>query len=348
MRRVVDLVDVFLPEDHNDHVDNWKEQVQLLKERISAYPEIEPLVSQLEDIVSKMRYVSEGDYYYADDHNLFVQAWRTKLEIDKEMLPGDSDVAQLESVVSQMREVKPGDFYYAMHHNLFADAWDIQERINAKLPRGAAIVLDKGDWSGMLQYAIDGAVVLVGVSIGTATPSDVLSLLNDREIKLHVLIDTQPYHKQYCGAFKDILYAVDHFTGAGSGSTTIYWDHDRSYFGTTDIETLYDYFPKNEDRAPDCTNWTEPNPDYYAYKYVGKGVVVELPYDGSWKSVDWLDKYIWWKPCKYPETWKATRVIVISGTETDTPAWHEYPTLDETLKAWAEQRGWRFLDLRTA
>jgi len=137
LRKVVDLVKdisgTFIKEDHNDHVDNWKEQLDLCKIWVETFPEIESLVEQLEDIVNQMRYVKNGDYYLSKDHNLFVQAWQIKLEIDKTIAGDLEQVSKLEEIVSQMETIKAGDIYFAMHHNLFADAWQIQEEINSYL-----------------------------------------------------------------------------------------------------------------------------------------------------------------------------------------------------------------------
>ena len=350
LRRVFDSLDVFEDYDHNDHVNNWIGQVEVCKGWASLlreqYPEIEDYVAQLENIVKQMRYVQKGDYYTAKDHNLFVRAWKKLLEIDRIIAshqPGLSElVTELEGIVYRMKEIASGEYYRAEYHNLFADAWDVQLKISVC----EVIILPRGDWQGMLEYVTDTAVVFVDVNIETATPDDVLSLLSTYAVKLLVMIDTQPYHKGYCGAFRDILYTVDYFTGYGSGRVDLNFDHDKQYFEADSVPSLYDYFPKNADRAPDVTPWTMPYPDYWGYKYVKNGVVVEVPYDGSWLSTRWLDKFIFWKPCSYPEIWAPVRIIVISNTTTDAAFAHEYPTLDETLKALAEQYNWIFKDLR--
>jgi len=133
LRKVIDLVDKFLPEDHNDHVDNWNKQISICRGWTRFYPEIESLFNQLESLVSSMRYVKYGDYYYANEHNLFVRAWKKLIEIDRVVASYAPEFSQIEKIVGQMSEIKPGDFYLAMHHNLFADAWKLQEQINAAI-----------------------------------------------------------------------------------------------------------------------------------------------------------------------------------------------------------------------
>ena len=346
LRKVIDLTDKFLEKDHNDHVDNWNEQINICRGWTIFYPEIESIFNQLESLVSSMRYVKYGDYYYADDHNLFVRSWKKLIEIDRVVVSYPPEFSKLEKIVGQMSEIKPGDFYLAMHHNLFAEAWELQDKLNAEAPKGDVIILPRHDWDGMLDYAVDNAVVFVEVDIGTAAPTDVLDLLNSKKVKLIITVDTEPYHNSAVPAFKDIMFKVDKLTSTSAPNYfTIYQSHDAKHFESSTVPGLYDYLIDKDDHAPDVTRWTS-GTDYYAYKYVGKGVLVEVPRDGCWKTVNILDKYILWKPCSYPEYWTVSRVILITVTTTDMPSAHEYPTFDETLKVWAEQRGWKFYDLR--
>lgn len=84
LRKVVDLVDKFQPEDHNDHVDNWNTQLSInkqLSENIDD-PDLQSLLSQLSSLVSSMRKIKPGDFYYADDHNKFVDAWSLQVQIN--------------------------------------------------------------------------------------------------------------------------------------------------------------------------------------------------------------------------------------------------------------------------
>ena len=85
LRRVKDHVDIILPEDHNDHVDNWYAQLEFDEEmaKLVRDPTLDELISKLKDIISKMRRVKSGDYVEARDHNLFVDAWEVQLEINK-------------------------------------------------------------------------------------------------------------------------------------------------------------------------------------------------------------------------------------------------------------------------
>lgn len=85
LRKVIDLLDVFTEDDHNDHVDNWKAQVSIDEELNPDDPDIEQLINQLKSIVSQMRKIVSGDFYYAQDHNLFVDAWNLQTQINDEL-----------------------------------------------------------------------------------------------------------------------------------------------------------------------------------------------------------------------------------------------------------------------
>ena len=101
LRRVKDHEDVFKEEDHNDHVDNWNTQVSINEELNPDDPDIVSLINQLKSIVSKMRKVKTGDWYYAQDHNLFVDAWDLQKQINDELKElidyYESRIAELEA-----------------------------------------------------------------------------------------------------------------------------------------------------------------------------------------------------------------------------------------------------------
>lgn len=87
LRKVVDLVDKFQPEDHNDHVDNWQAQLQIdqnLAQNVDS-DELQSLISQLASIIAQMRKIIPGDFYYADDHNKFVDAWNIQSQINSKL-----------------------------------------------------------------------------------------------------------------------------------------------------------------------------------------------------------------------------------------------------------------------
>ena len=81
-------------EDHNYKVDNWKAQLEFNKQvneqlkqiaqmyNIQIDPPLDPLISQLQNIVNQMRYVMYGDFVLSSDHNQQVYAWLIQLLIN--------------------------------------------------------------------------------------------------------------------------------------------------------------------------------------------------------------------------------------------------------------------------
>ena len=86
LRRVRDHEHYFEASDHNDHVDNWRIQLDLDQEfaaRLSDPPaELADLINRLANVVGSMRRVTAGDWYFAEDHNKFVDAWEIQSEIN--------------------------------------------------------------------------------------------------------------------------------------------------------------------------------------------------------------------------------------------------------------------------
>jgi len=82
LRYVKDHVHVFLPEDHNDLVDFFRACEQELSDLVDRLrgagaaldPQIDAKLDQLRSVLARMRYVKYGDWYFAQDHNLFVDA----------------------------------------------------------------------------------------------------------------------------------------------------------------------------------------------------------------------------------------------------------------------------------
>lgn len=72
-------------QDHNDHVDNWNNQVKINRLYIPYIEDLSRLVDELAKIVSKMTYRKYGEFVYASDHNLFVDAWNKQMEINNKM-----------------------------------------------------------------------------------------------------------------------------------------------------------------------------------------------------------------------------------------------------------------------
>jgi len=354
LRYVADHVDVFDKSDHNDHVDNWKAELDLLRSQNVALPEVD----QLAQLVASMRYVKNyGEtsdltecYYTADDHNRFVQAFQLLLAIfQKQGVKGDAMDA-FTNIVKSMEQIPQGRFYWARYHNLFADAWRYVIMLNGMMAPAQVYVFNTDDWASMEPYITDGAVIVMNPTISTVTPDRILSVLQSKQVKLMVLIDTQPYYPKPVPALKGVLYSVDKYT-LSHYTDTFYLisPADKEYFGVESVPALYDSDTYRGDHVSQAVEWGvfPLFPDWGAfYVKIGNSYVIEVPCDGFWKDVSWLEKYLYWIPGGYPQLFPLKRVLHIASDGTDRPDWHQYPTLSQTLQAWAQQHGYAYSDLR--
>jgi len=89
LRKVSELIDTILPEDHNNVVDALNALYDVLTDYVSSlktlctelevnFPmELEDKVNELGKKVGEIRYVKYGDFVLADDHNKIVDALKT-------------------------------------------------------------------------------------------------------------------------------------------------------------------------------------------------------------------------------------------------------------------------------
>ena len=134
LRYVRDHIDTFLPEDHNDHVDNWKIQIEINELKASEKGIDLPENDELRNIVNRMVYVQDKTKYDSLWHNLFVEAWLKQIEINKKLWGDVEDardiLSELERKVLEMELIYSGTWYHDFLHNIFKEAWDLQIALN--------------------------------------------------------------------------------------------------------------------------------------------------------------------------------------------------------------------------
>jgi len=100
LRYVKDHEDVFEAYDHNDHVDNWKAQSNINDELKYEDPELEDLLNKLKSIIAKMKYIKSLEFYTAEYHNLFVDAWLVQEEINDKLKYYKDRASELEQLLA--------------------------------------------------------------------------------------------------------------------------------------------------------------------------------------------------------------------------------------------------------
>jgi hypothetical protein len=95
---------------------------------------VSDLIASLEDTISKMKYVADGEYVLAEHTNLFVDYTTTALQLLKQLyelfkaktgrtLPNtELWISMADSRVGYMRKVKFGDLVMTRDHNLVIDS----------------------------------------------------------------------------------------------------------------------------------------------------------------------------------------------------------------------------------
>jgi len=83
LRYLRDHKDVYQPSDHNDQVDNWKVQININDDLKYDDPTLEDLIAKLKTVVARMKYLKKGDWYFAEYHNPFVDAWQLQEQINE-------------------------------------------------------------------------------------------------------------------------------------------------------------------------------------------------------------------------------------------------------------------------
>ena len=322
-------------------------------------------------MTDSLRYVVHGDWVLADDFNntyYILKAWQEELDAQGVYGYHRSMFDYYVNIIISARAgenmpVAPGFIPSAKRWNYRIKA--LKELylaiLEAPPPTGyAVIVVDENDWDTAKKYLTDWAVIFINIDIPTVSSTELLEAIKDYFTKWFVLVDTQPYHGGYCGAWYHILYKVVNLTKVTIAPTEyeIYYDFDRAHFGMDKMPVLWDYPIYSGDKYG--MNWTPflRVPESLTYdlsrSWVSRGIagpqgishLVETPFDGCWRTVDLLGKFIFWYFEHYPDLWQPTNIIHLAHDSTSYPSWHEYPTLSETLKEWARRNEWGYIDLR--
>jgi len=140
LRYVRDHIDTMLPEDHNDHVDNWKSLLPILSMYKDVVSGLEIVLYELKTIVNKMRYVEYDTSALSSDVNYMIDAFDKAIEYF-EMLFTRLGTPELNAKLSRlkmyrdlMEKVKYGDFNFSRNYNYFREAWLIIDDIIEELP----------------------------------------------------------------------------------------------------------------------------------------------------------------------------------------------------------------------
>lgn len=207
-------------------------------------------------------------------------------------------------------------------------------------------LFNTNDWNTASSYVTDGSIIFVNVDINTLTSDVVQNLVNSKRVVFVIVIDTQPLNKVSIPAFYPIFYIYLVPKLYGEGGTGVIDTEFQKYFGSS-IPTLIDYAYHYEVKVQGTISWTGGGA-CYGYKRYNTGAIIEIPYDGFWKDVEWLAKYVDAISNILLGLSNPTRILYISGYTSSLSDWHLCYPLNVCWNTLAQQRGWRVIDLRTS
>jgi hypothetical protein len=161
------------------------------------------------------------------------------------------------------------------------------------------VLVDTDDWETASRWITDGTIVFVNYGTTAMTPGDVRNIVENKEVVFAVLIDTQPYYKAQAGAFYNVFYIETNPEPCHPrGYLLLKGEEFQKRFGFTGciyfsyVSTYFDYQVKKEHKRSNTVLYAEDSRVQdcgYSYVRYNRGAIIELPYDGTWETVDRLD-----------------------------------------------------------
>jgi len=307
-----------------DHVSELVDEVRSLLDRV--YDRLGPYISGLEPwneiykLYHHMRKPKKGDPIYATDYgNPMAAIWfLTQLFLS----PTPEDRVGLREVAAAESPI--------------ADHVVLGEEVRIKTRTRQVIIAREDYWDLFKDQIDDFDVVAFDITASAASPSELATILNEKYLKVVILCDTQAYRGAMVQTFYDIFYITTYVTCPYDPGDFHIIDCAKQHFGLEVFPGLWDYPPGIGYKRRDV--WTYGWGRRYlistlGYRYRAKGHIIEAPYDGCWKSAEILDKFLSFTPCNATEPFPWSKVYWLGKTDTDTPWWHEYPTVVDTFKA---------------
>jgi hypothetical protein len=278
-------------------------------------------------------------------------------------------VLECRNILSRYRYLKTGDIIMPDHTNTLIDVVRCLDETVRQLPLTKEIVMvDTGDWDTAKRYVTDGTIIFVDYGIQTITPEEVRKIVDTIKAVFVILMDVQPAYGRDVGAFYDVFYThrnpkhCDSGTGCYNivdaqfvGSFGLHGCLSPECRGVSRVWGAWDYMVHADYKVEHAKPWVH-GPCGYAYAKYGAGWIIEMPYDGVWRSVEDLDMYIGMishvllgeeVSCQIGSKAKKLRRVIWMATYTSNMRRiHKCFPVDQCLAELASRLGWRLIDLR--
>lgn len=217
-----------------------------------------------------------------------------------------------------------------------------------EIPR-TIYLLDVDDWDTARDLITDYSLIFIRPVITTVSSSELYSTVSSKKAVAVVMIDTEPYYPTELPAFYPWFYTVVNPYSTYCDDNTVVDEVFMKYLGSS-VPSLWDYFTPVIRKTPASTPWAVyPSRSEYTWSLLvlqSGGGVVEVPYDGVWKSSTVLEGYLRAISERFWGIELPLRIIHITGYVAGAPYWHEEYPFDYCWAVLADRLGYTVVDLR--
>jgi hypothetical protein len=215
--------------------------------------------------------------------------------------------------------------------------------------RGTWVYLfNEGDWSKAKDYVDDDTIIFVTIGVGGISNTEVQNLVNSKRVVFMVEIDTEPYYPRDAPAFYNVFYTVL-APSCGYADDNYVVDPEFTNYLYDRVPADIDYFTPRTQKVSGTVDWARYTGSTicgWSYKKYSYGAIMEIPYDGFWKDVDWLGRYVDAASNILLKISRPYRILYLGRYTSGDPNWHGCYPVDACWKTLCSNRGWTLIDLR--
>jgi hypothetical protein len=244
---------------------------------------------------------------------------------------------------SGLRVVTSGDTVLASDVNSLMNCASLVPK-----PEPTVYLFKPSDWGTAKNYVTSNSLIFVDYNINTLTNTEVATLVSNLPLVIVNMIDTQPYHMFPAPAFYNVFYNTLVPHACQTKVDTIIDPCFRQIAGTS-MNSYFDFVVFSYYKVEGIKPWAclgSPDNCYDAYKMYDSGAIIEMPNDGFWLSVTWMEKFIQAMSKCLLGIDKPTTILYLGGYTSDMPEVHECYPLDTCWQQFASRNGYKLVDLR--
>lgn len=308
MRRVK-VGDFVLADDFNTHREAAEIGVEVSKLICQGRPELAPVCSELEALLSSLPVVRGGDVITSAGRNTLL------------------------------------DIVERLHRVASAAGWWVSRVLVHLLPTG----LGDDPWDAIRPFLRDNVVIFLPFNVPGLTGGQLKPILDAHSLVVVNTVDTEPGKDGVTQTFYQLLYSQATVKGDWVVMAIPVVDSClRGWVGDL-YPHLWDYLTVEEVKLPGFTRWlwTADYPrGSFAYVRHGRGAAVEVPFDGMWRTSTQLMRTVYGiAACLIGEV-EELDIVYASHYTSDMPQWHACHPVDTCWREVCGRLGWTLIDER--